>query len=254
MDWTAAVDRQRQKLVAILATLVAMAAGGTGTLPRHLHRTVLKLLRPAEAAARRLVIALARTLPASPAHSARPLVPHPSVPQRPSILTTRFGTGILLRQTPPSAPRPPPENPSLPLFDRLRTPASWLPRRQTPAGVPRISVPGESRLFAVPVRHPLTPFDPINASRLRLRLKALAAALDDLPAQARRFARWQARLHAAASGPQGSGGGPKRAGRASPLKPGRPPGWRRKPMHSVDEVLNDAHGLALWAMERPDTS
>ena len=33
----------------------------------------------------------------------------------------------------------------------------------------------------------------INAARLALRLTTLAAALDDLPGQAKRFARWKAR-------------------------------------------------------------
>ena len=66
MDWSAAITRHREALVGILAGLVATAAGDADTLPRHLHRAVLRLLRPAEAAARRLVIALAHTLPAPP--------------------------------------------------------------------------------------------------------------------------------------------------------------------------------------------
>src|SRR5690606_33081848 len=36
------------------------------TLPRHLHRAVLRLLRPAEAAARRLIIVTARDLVVTP--------------------------------------------------------------------------------------------------------------------------------------------------------------------------------------------
>ena len=42
--------------------------------------------------------------------------------------------------------------------------------------------------------------------------------------------------------------------RLSPMRPGRPPGWRRRPDHPVYEVLNDLQGLAFWALERPDTS
>ena len=58
MDWNAAIERHRDTLKCILAALVAMAglAGGRATLPRHLHRAVMRLLRPAEAA-RRLIIA-----------------------------------------------------------------------------------------------------------------------------------------------------------------------------------------------------
>ena len=39
----------------------------------------------------------------------------------------------------------------------------------------------------------------------------------------------------------------------SPLRPGRPPGHRRKPDHEVDEVLTECHGLA-WEALKPDTS
>jgi hypothetical protein len=69
MDWNAAIEKHREALKGIVAALVAMAAGaglvshGCGvapaTLPRHLHRAVLRLLRPAESAARRQVIARA---------------------------------------------------------------------------------------------------------------------------------------------------------------------------------------------------
>jgi hypothetical protein len=64
MDWNAAIERHRDTLKCILAALVAMAglADGRTTLPRHLHRAVMRLLRPAEAAARRLIIAQARGL------------------------------------------------------------------------------------------------------------------------------------------------------------------------------------------------
>jgi hypothetical protein len=70
--------------------------------------------------------------------------------------------------------------------------------------------------------------------------------VDDLWARpappARRFARWRARREAMPS--------PKFR---SPLRPGQPPGHRRKPIHLVDEVLTDCHGLA-WDALKPDTS
>ena len=40
---------------------------------------------------------------------------------------------------------------------------------------------------------------------------------------------------------------------SSPLRPGRPPGYRRKPIHEVDEVLIECDFLACEAM-KPDTS
>jgi hypothetical protein len=340
--------------------------GAELTLPRRLHRAVLRLLRPAEAAARRLVIVAARgiVVPVAPQRRPEPTPPptpgqshmkfdpltgllrKPPLPRstgerkrRPQGLTpllapTQWGRGAErseavrghCRPYAPSATR----TPSLPLFDRLRP---FRPARPAAGGVPRISVPGFSAPFPVPVRRPLLPGDPIDARPLMLRLEALASALDDLPAQARRFARWRAGQSpiaanapspsrfarhlsptpwgrggapslaagassppcererapslASASSPPSSGGevvgeadrsggrsrnamalrarvahdGGTRHGRTRrrfrrvwPLRPGRPPGWRRRPTHEVHEILNLTHGLALWALERPDTS
>ena len=108
--------------------------------------------------------------------------------------------------------------------------------------------------FHGPVPHKLPPppsrHDPIDATRLGLRLAALASALDDLPAQARRFARWKARnARARARGV---------ARRISPLRPGRAPGQisakggrRRQDVH---ELLADMQYFAGQALEKPDTS
>ena len=100
-----AVDRNHQALKRILASLVAMAgwtatggtflracsgAGNATTLPRHLHVAILRLLRPAEAATRRLVIVLSRgisvTLP--PQRAAKPKL-------GPVFLKDGKGTGIV---------------------------------------------------------------------------------------------------------------------------------------------------------------
>ena len=120
--------------------------------------------------------------------------------------------------------------------------------------------------------------DPLDASRLRLRLEAIGRVLDDLPAQAQRMARWQARRDArlAAERAESASGSPhlegsptpsahvatrgtsaqprRRYPRFSPMRPGTPPGWRKKPDHEVHQVLNDLHGLAFWVREQPDTS
>ena len=211
-----AVDRNHAALKHILTSLVAMAgwtatggtflracgdAGGASTLPRHLYVAILRLLRPAEAATRRLVVVLARgisvTLP--PLRAAKPK-------PGPVLLKDGKGTGIvdtgislyrlgLANVAPPpivqkrtaAATRPL----AFPLLDPLRNP---FPRRR-PRCNPRTAVPrclhDLTGRHAVRVRLP-SPHDPIDATRLGQRLAALASALDDMPAQALRFARWRA--------------------------------------------------------------
>jgi hypothetical protein len=225
------------------------------------------LLRPAEAAVRRLVIVAARGLVVSPPAPPRSHKPKPT----PTILRNGVGTGILM---PPQAGLscPEPRSLALPLFDPL---PGWGGRHRPVArGVPRISVPGYTEPF--PIAAPPSPRDPIDARRLLLRLQALGRVLDNLPAEAKRFARWQAsraqvketrdaagaqsKSHDAAGAQSKShdaAGAQNRKTRGRfrrvwPLCPGRPPGWRRNPTHDVHEILNVTHGLAIWALE--DTS
>ncbi len=82
----------------------------------------------------------------------------------------------------------------------------------------------------------------VGAARLHRRLNALKLALDDLPRQAKRLVRWQQRRKAAPGFKS-----------TLPLRPGHPPGYRRKPIHEVDEVLIECDGLA-WDAMKPDTS
>jgi hypothetical protein len=214
---------------------------------------VLRLLRPAEAAARRLIIVAARGLVVA-LPPARPREPQPAS-RKPgpaqSILRNGVGTGIIL---PRYVPHPevrgeaePRRTFCLPLLDPL--PRWGGSKRPAAGGIPRICFPGLTQPFPVPGAP--APDDPIDAARLNLRLQALGRALDDLPREARRFARWTARRRLACE--QG------RVGRSSPLKPGRaaalPKSFRRgRPAHEVHDILRDLHGLARWALEKPDTS
>jgi hypothetical protein len=245
MAWSAAIEWNCEALKRVLASLVAMAqsAVATGFLPRHRHSAVLRLLRPAEAAARRLIIVLAQGLAwHAPSKPARPTI-------APSTDKTQDGRRALLREADVAAPTP--RRLSLMLVDPLPRPAGI--RRVPPWAAPRISVPGSTLPFPIP--KPPSPHDPVDATRLGLRLAALASALDDLPGEARRFARWQARNHRS-----GSAARP----RWSPLRPGRPPGGRlsrydpqaarRRNIREVDEILAHCHALAVSALERRDTS
>jgi hypothetical protein len=256
------------------------------TLPRHLHRAILRLLRPAESAARRLIIAAARGLVVPPP-SPRKLKPKPMEP-----LLRRFGIAVVMspadlakaaaaRRT--AARRAAARQRilslskgSLPLFDPLpRVPPEHVEgstgrRRYVPAhAAPRILFPGVTEPFSLPP--PPSPDDPIDAARLSRRLAALAAALDDLPGHARRFARWKAAR--AAAGAQRAdrnaalahkSSAPGRFRRIAPLRRGRPPGGRLtrydptathpRKIREVDEILAHANALALYALEPPDTS
>ena len=71
MSGSVAIETNREALVRIVASLVAMA-GGRPTVTRHVWRTVLRLLRPAESAARRLIIAAARGIVAPPPPPRKP--------------------------------------------------------------------------------------------------------------------------------------------------------------------------------------
>lgn len=256
MDGQAGIDHSHAALKRIVAMLFAMAGLAHGadslgraaddktTLPRRLRLAVLRLLRPAEAAARRLIIALAMTLPA----------PRKGEKQSRKILRRPYPSvapgGVWIGLAPGRTGRAPGESPAartqnFPLLDPLR-----LPRRPKPvaSGVPRLGVPGLTQIFAIPACILLSPDDPVDASRLRSRLAALGRALDDLPGQARRFARWQARRPG------------QRNSRLWPLRPGRPPGARRgqwsgnRRRGELDEVLAHAHGLAMFALQRRDSS
>ncbi|MEO3999245.1 hypothetical protein [Mesorhizobium sp. CAU 1732] len=275
MDWDKAIERNRVALHRILAMLVAMVRSGPrsgtesqrfgfpsertpeaiaegwacSTLPRHLHRAVLRLLRPAESATRRLIILVARGL----------LLPPPR-PRRPEP--------IVLGKTGASAGGKPagPRSLTLPLFDPL---PRQTPRRPTPSAVPRICVPGFTVPFPVAVRRPPMAGDPIDTARLTLRLSALASALDDLPGHARRFARWTAARDAVGAQNKGRdaaaaqhreqqsrSANPRIVGRIWPLRPGQPPGRHRakgrRQVHEVHHVLGELHELALWALEGPN--
>jgi hypothetical protein len=237
------------------------------TLPRHLHRAILRLLRPAESAVRRLIIVMARglvvALPPSRPRGAKPA----SI-----FLKKPGGTGIYLPPGVSAFPSPlrggsggpAARTLSLPLLDPLRSPLSLSPRRPVQTSIPRISFPCYVAPSPITPRLPPAPDDLLDATRLTLRLRALGAALDDLPGQANRFARWRARKEngrdaagAQNRNPDAAGAQNKRLARRTwPLRPGRPPGQlkAKRRRQDVHEVLANLHWFAFEALEHPDTS
>ncbi len=265
MDWELVIERNGKALRRIVAVIAAIAEAGLRgqftffpgkgvevespapaeksklspalTLPRHLHRAVLRMIRPAEAATRRLVIVAARemtiTLP--------PLQPEPPPARSPAVVVRT------LRVVPTVQPRPRPTSLSLPLLDPL--PRARPPREPSAVrtcGVPRILFPGVSEPRPIRPWQAPSPDDPIDATRLALRLAALFRALSDLPAHARRFARWRARRDRALAA--------RHRHRTTPIRANRPRGIARLDPRVADlsEVALDLHYFAREAQH--DTS
>jgi hypothetical protein len=230
----------------------------------------MRLLRPAESAARRLIIVAARALgrdlhaltsETATAAEGQAVPPRRPAPKSPVPALRRLGIAAVV---PPGvvaaapAPRRVCATLLLPLSD---PPRSFAPRRHTvpPHAAPRIlSLDGQAphRLPPKP-----SPGDAVDATRLVRRLAALGAALDDLPGQARRFVRWQVRRARALARERAKAlaGGKVllRLRRLSPLRFGRPPGLRARARASDDEgqqILRDIDWFAGHALAPPDTS
>jgi hypothetical protein len=225
MDWERVIQRNRDALLNIVATVFALlgleGGGSVARISRRLHRAALRLLVPAEAAARRLIVIAARDIVVEP-RPLRPLPPGATIPK---------GEGARF---------------AFRLCDPPRHGSGYRPSA-APRAIPRIHVftpdPRVAALWPRPQPAAAPPPDPdIDAGRLCRRLAALKAALDDLPRQARRLARWRARREHA-----------RNWASASPLRAGPPPGHRRQPVYDVDDVLGECHGLALDVLH-PDTS
>jgi hypothetical protein len=233
MDWELAIKRNSETLVRIVADLFAMLGLAdldvAARLPWPAYRVVLRLLRPAESALRRLIFI-----------AARGLVVTPALPRCKPAGPVKAKKGL------------PPRAAAFQLFDpRTRI---MLPRRMAPARVsPRLHIfTADNELVTLwPQRPPATSSAPAappsadglaNGQRLIRRLKALESALGDLPRQAMRLARWRMRQEKS-----------QNPSLKSPIRPGHPPGHRRRKIHDVDDLLSECHGLACRAM-LPDTS
>jgi hypothetical protein len=137
---------------------------------------------------------------------------------------------------------------SFQLFDTRKRFALERPEKAAARAEPRLHDLNASPLSPLfqprPAASPaLTPEDgTVDALRLSRRLAAVKLALESLPQQAKRLARWKARRA-------------RMQGFIfrSPLRPGPPPGHRKKSKDEIDFVLKECHGLA-WDALREDTS
>ncbi len=191
------------------------------TLPYRLYCAILLILRPAESALRRLIVIAARGL------TLKPRTAHQTLPNFPSFATTNSA------RIPSFALLDPLKHFSLEDFNQNANPHTSFSSSWDPSDF--------AQAFS-------QPDEPINAAQLFSRMRALRAALSDIPKQARRLARWQARrdelLKSKAT---------FKPMRISIFRPSLPPGWRQRSIHAVDDVLRECHGLALHAVNGPDT-
>jgi hypothetical protein len=177
-------------------------------LPRGVYLAAERLLRPTESALRRLIVIAARGLVVKP-HVSRP-----------------FPKGIVIKAS--SKGRI-----SFPLFDaRMRFDF----------------IKSENPLLVMVKTYSSNPFNPFEQNtqwrwqepaprddtlNLQRRLAAVKQALETLPQQAKRMARWQAKRKTMEK--------PKFI---SPLRPGHPPGYRGELDSKIDFILQETHGLA----------
>jgi hypothetical protein len=231
MDFKLAIERNRAPLLVEVLKLFAMIGLSEGVtierISRPLHRQVMGILRKAESAVRRLIVAAARDIVLEPTE------PRPRKP----------------RQKPSAKPDGEPKQkrkrrPLFNLFDQLTRFRYRIKKRRRPE--PRISIVdlGNDPMFPiyVVVRQPepapaavIKKADDgtVSARNLIRRLSACLGAVQDIQGHAMRLARWEAR-------PKEE----RRPERWSPLRSGRPPGFRQKSKHVIDDILKECHWLA----------
>jgi hypothetical protein len=230
LDWQLAISRNRDQLRQIILALFALAqmrvGGSLFSLRRDVFAAIMFVLRPAESAVRRLIVIAAFGLPLSLTTSRKP-GDWPDLPPR----------GGEIREAGRGGPE---KHKAFKLFDPLKSfdPEDYWDVQPFWDSYPAASDPA--------LNYTSTIESPLDATNLGQRLNALIRALDNLPAQARRLARWQTKRDAALKA--------HRPTRISPMRPGLPPGWRQRRIHEIDHVLRECHGLAHDRLDEPDTS
>jgi len=222
------------RVVAGLFVSAEMVADGplVEKLPRRVRNAILLVLRPAESAGRRLIAVEARKLE-----------------------TPDYVAPLKRARKKSAGKKTGPRLPQFSLIDQRKFFAELYPNRRKPARKsnreqstePQIQVRiagfdgrPDFIIWSEPKALPM-PDDDMNAAEICRRMIALKLALEDLPKQAKRYVREVAKRKAA---PPGIKSRP-------PLRFGSPPGYRKKRIHEVDEILWECFCLERRA---PDTS
>jgi hypothetical protein len=236
--WADIIDRNTGLLKPIIAALFVLL-GGAARLSPGVHRRILRVLRPAESAVRRLIVIAARDV------VAKPLVLRPK-PVAPIIGKGRRSVS------------------SFQLFDPRKRFAMFqqTQKRKVAKVAPRFyhvgsDPPGTAPWYAQPC--PIPPVVPVlpppndgllDGARLSRRLNALQSALADIPRHAQRLARWRLRRLSTSSHLRAM----------DVMRYGHAPGYRKKKRHEIDDILADCHAFACEIIKesnrrnRPDTS
>jgi hypothetical protein len=201
-----------------------MRVGGSlFSLPRNTLAMIMFVLRPAESAVRRLIVIAANGVTLKPATprtfvilGARPEDPA-CIPYSGVLSTKAFKLCDPLKSFDPES-----------IWD---TNPVWESGFDLKAGNSDSGAPDHTH---------------IAATHIGQRLNALMRALENIPQQARRLVRWEAKRDAALKACKPT--------RMSPMRPGLPPGWRERKVHEIDYVLKECHSLANDLLNAPDTS
>jgi hypothetical protein len=217
MDWQLVIDRNREALLALITALMASlglkAGGKLTTLPQFLVSRALLIIRPAESALRRVIMIAALALE-----------------QRGIALRRPRGTPTDFSRLNRNAD---PRQPTFNLIDPLKTFSGETPDYSTFG-----RAEGEDS--------GATDRTPVPAEALGRRLLALKKALESIPREAKRLARWYQQRDLALKQNQPH--------RLSPIRPGPPPWSHRHKRSEMDKLLTECHLMAIYARDRQDSS
>lgn len=222
MNWTRAIDINRDALTHIIMGLVALLAaqGEALRLPRVVYQMLLRSLYPAESAVRRLIVIVARGL----------VVPDtPSRPMPQGLVIAGSSKGRM----------------SFQLFDSRKAfgDPDDMPTAISGPHIRFIDALSPRQVFLAKFINPReATCSEAETLRIRHRLGLLARALEQLAREAKRMARWQKRRAQMQS-----------PAFVFPLRPGPPPGHHQRPGEDIDNILRECHALA-WMALQPDTS